>query len=75
MKSITSSSLLLLLLSTPVAGGSKTNEKATLSDLEGQFVTWMKFHDKAYENTIDMLHRMDVWLENHGTLSRSLLYY
>lgn len=62
MKSITSS-LLTLLLSTPtvvVGGGS------VMADMEERFVDWMKLHDKGYQNTMEMLHRMDIWLENHG---------
>ena len=34
--------------------------------LEHSFMTWMKEHKRIYENTNDMVHRMEIWMDNHG---------
>ena len=50
-----------------VAGGKHVVVPHVLDGtLEHTFMDWMKQHGKVYENTEDMLHRMEIWMDNHG---------
>jgi hypothetical protein len=54
-----------LFLAVSAVGALPPNLEANMQ-VEDEFFAWMKEHEKAYENTSEMLHRMEVWIDNHG---------
>mmetsp|Transcript_23549 Transcript_23549/g.65765 ORF Transcript_23549/g.65765 Transcript_23549/m.65765 type:complete len:361 (-) Transcript_23549:1509-2591(-) len=52
-----------LLAVSPVVGDQ--TEKLDDSSLKDRFMEWMKQHDKGYENTKELIHRMHIWADNH----------
>lgn len=36
--------------------------------LEHHFLQWMQFHQKTYQDHTELSARMEIWMDNHGTL-------
>jgi hypothetical protein len=56
-----------LFLAVSAVGTPPPNLEANMQ-VEDEFFAWMKEHEKTYESTREMLHRMEVWMDNHGAL-------
>lgn len=44
------------------------NLKGVDTALKQNFFDWVKEHGKDYPNPKELVERMEIWMENHGTL-------